>query len=86
MVSFKRKPFPLRERVDHLGLRAYGRNVKRNGSLVTVEVIVKAGALGHEQGSGYALEIKRRGKFLLEGGFDVCDGALRVVRVQNRRV
>ena len=55
-VAQKCQPFPLCQGVHHLCLPTVQRgNIKSNGTLVTVQIIVQTGITCNKQGRGHAL-------------------------------
>ena len=83
IVALQGHALPLRQGMDDLGVGTHGGNVKGNGALVAVQVIVQAGSLGDEKGCGNTLQVQRIGKLLLEGVLDVGNGPLGIVLVQD---
>ena len=67
MILLEGKSFPLCKRVNDLTALTDSGNIKADGTLKAVEVIVKTRALGDEKRSGYTLKVKRCRKSRLEG-------------------
>ena len=82
-VPLEGQALPLRQGVDHLGLLADGGDVKGNGALIAVQIIVQTRGIRDEQGCGDPLEIQGVLELGLEVVFDVGNGTLGVVGIQD---
>ena len=70
---------PLCEGMHHLRLRADIGNVKRDGALVAVQIIIQAGSLLDKQRRRHAQQIQCTAKVFLEIVLDVLNGTLRLI-------
>ena len=85
-VLLKSLSFPLCERVNDLTYLARIGNIKADGALGAVQVIVKAGSLGNEERSRHTLQVKRRRKTGLKGLLYKGYSLLRIVNVKGGRI
>ena len=85
-VALQRQTLPLGQRVYHLPGGAHIGDVEGDRALHAVEVVVQAGILLHEQGSGDTAQIQRLPQIHLKIAFDELDGALHLVGGQRRLV
>ena len=80
IIIFQGKAFPFGQGMDDLEFgAAHGRDVKGNGALITVEVIIEAAVCGDEQRCGNAFEIESCTQMPLKCLLDQFDGTLRII-------
>ena len=70
----------------HLTVGAHVGDVEGDGALHTVQVIIQAGVLPDEQGSGDPAQIQRLSQIDLEVTLDELNGALHLIDGQRRLV
>ena len=83
IVPLQGKALPFGQGMNHLGIHTNRGDIEGYSPLVAVQVIVQTGVLGNEQRSGHTLQVQGRGKLFLEGSFDVSNGPLGIVFIQN---
>ena len=83
LVTLERKTLPLGKRVHDLCVDANVGNIKGNGTLDTVEVVVQTGVFIHEQRSGNPAKIEGIAQIHLEIALDEFNGALHFINRQR---
>ena len=83
VVPLQGQPLPFCQGMDYLGIHSHSGNIEGYRPFHTAQVVIQTGALGDEQRSGNALQVQRLGKLLLKGFFDIGNGPLGVVGIQN---
>jgi len=86
IIAFEGIALPLGQGMHHLALLAHGGHIEGDGALKAVEVIVHAGGFLDKQRSGYAAQIQRVGKLLLEIVLDEFDGHLHFIDAEGTSV
>ena len=84
LVLSQRQSLPLRQGVNHLGLRiAQVLDGKRHGAFHTVQIVVDTQSLQHKQGSRHTTQAQFRGDILLEKLFNQFNTLLRLFHVEQ---
>ena len=83
VVALERKTLPFGQRMNDLGIGADVGNVKGDGTLDAVEVVVQTGIFIHEQRSRNPAEIEGIAQIDLKIALDEFDGALHFIDRQR---
>ena len=83
LVALQGQALPLGQRVDHYGLPLDAPDVEGHRALHTVQVVVDAAGLGHEQGGGHPVQAQGAGQLVLEQPVEKADGLLGLIDGQQ---
>ena len=83
LIAFQRQTLPLGQGMDHLGVVTDAVDVKSNGPLNAVQVIVQAGGGGYEQGGRDAVEPQTACQFIFKQALQQADRLLGFVNGQQ---
>ena len=78
-VAVQRQPLPFGQRMDHLRIPADIGDVKGDGALHTVQIIVQAGGRFHKKRRRDTTEVQIAAEGILEHTLDKADGLLGIV-------
>ena len=79
-VAVQRQPLPFGQRMDHLCIPADIGDVKGDGALHTVQIIVQAGGRFHKKRRRDTTEVQIAAEGILEHTLDKADGFLGIVK------
>ena len=82
LIPVEGHTLPLGQRVDHLGVPARGGDVKGDGPLHTVQVVVQAGGRLDKQWGGDPHQIERASQCVLKKALEKADGLLGIIQVE----
>ena len=83
LIALEGQALPLGQGVNHHGGIPHAVNVKGDGALHPVQIVVQSGGLGHEQGGGHPVEPQRAGQLVFKQALEQADGLLGLVNRQQ---
>ena len=86
VVAVQRHALPFRQRLHHLRVHACGGDIKADGTLHAVQVVVQAGGGLHEQRRRHPLQVQRLRQMVLKSPLDQADSGLRFIKAQFRLI
>ena len=82
LIPVEGHALPLGQGMDHLGVPPGGGDVKGDGPLHTIEVVVQAGGRLDEQRGGDPHQIERASQCILKKALEKADGLLGIIQVE----
>ncbi len=82
LVAIEGHALPLGQRVDHLGLPPGEGDVKGDGALHAVQVVIQAGGCLHKQGRRHPAQTQGTPQIVLKQPLEQADGLLGIIQVQ----
>ena len=86
LIALQSQALPLGQGVDHLGGVLHPVDLKGDGALHPVQVIVEAGGGGDEQGGRHPVQAQGTGEAVLEQTLEQADGLLGLIEAEEGAV
>ena len=86
LIALQSQTLPLGQRVDHHGGVGHAADVKGDGALHAVQIVVQAGRLSYEQRGGDPVEAEGAAEAVLKQAVEQADGLLCFINIEQRGV
>ena len=83
LVALQGQTLPLGQGVDHHGGVLYTADIKGDGALHAVEIVVQTGGGGHKEGGGYPVQAQGAAQAVLKQALEQADGLLSLINAEQ---